>query len=128
MAPSQCLRSISYQQHSCSSCFRTDMRLRPSVELILEREVPSDGASICGKEIPAGTVVCINAWVLHRDPQVFPESDAFVPERWLQSSPEELKEMEQKLLRLWGWIADLYRKEHFAHGDAECCPTTAARI
>ncbi|KAL1987773.1 hypothetical protein VTN96DRAFT_2613 [Rasamsonia emersonii] len=71
------------------------MRLHPSVGLILERHVPKGGATICGQHIPEGTVVGINAWVLHHDPRVYPDPDAFIPERWLESSPEKLKEMEQ---------------------------------
>ncbi|KAL1962436.1 hypothetical protein VTN77DRAFT_9707 [Rasamsonia byssochlamydoides] len=71
------------------------MRLHPSVGLILERHVPAGGATICGQHIPEGTVVGINAWVLHHDARVYPEPDSFIPERWLESSPEKLKEMEQ---------------------------------
>ncbi|KAJ5619145.1 hypothetical protein N7510_003129 [Penicillium lagena] len=71
------------------------MRLHPSVGLILEREVPKGGVSICGKHIPGGTIVGINAWVLHRNSQIFPDPDSFIPERWLESPPEKLKEMEQ---------------------------------
>lgn len=71
------------------------MRLHPSVGLILEREVPKGGTSVCGKHIPAGTTIGINAWVLHRNPQVFPDPDSFIPERWLDGSTEKLKEMEQ---------------------------------
>jgi cytochrome P450 len=71
------------------------MRLHPSTGLIMERHVPREGAVICGKHIPAGTVVGINAWVVHRNPEVFEDPDSFMPERWLVSSPEKLKEMEQ---------------------------------
>ncbi|KAJ5962596.1 pisatin demethylase [Penicillium viridicatum] len=71
------------------------MRLHPSVGLILEREVPKEGAYICGKHVPSGTIVGINAWVVHRNGEIFSDPDSFIPERWLESSPEKLKEMEQ---------------------------------
>jgi cytochrome P450 len=71
------------------------MRLHPSVGLILERHVPAGGATICGQHIPEGTVVGINAWVLHHDPKVYPDPHAFIPERWIDSSEAKLKEMEQ---------------------------------
>ncbi|KAJ9480964.1 hypothetical protein VN97_g12549 [Penicillium thymicola] len=83
------------------------MRLHPSVGLILEREVPRGGVSISGKHIPGGTTVGINAWVLHRDSQVFPDPDSFIPERWLNSRPEKLKEMEQSFFS-------------FGHGPRTC--------
>ncbi|KAJ5678478.1 uncharacterized protein N7477_004111 [Penicillium maclennaniae] len=71
------------------------MRLHPSVGFILERHVPQGGTILCGKHIPAGTTVGINAWVLHHDPKVFPDPESFIPGRWLESSTEELKVMEQ---------------------------------
>ncbi|KAL4878833.1 cytochrome P450 [Aspergillus karnatakaensis] len=71
------------------------MRLHPSVGLMLERHVPQEGVTVCGRHIPAGTTVGINAWVLQHDPKVFPDPESFVPERWLKSTPEKLKEMEQ---------------------------------
>lgn len=71
------------------------MRLHPSVGFILERHVPEGGITVCEKHIPAGTTVGINAWVLHHDPTVFLDPESFVPERWLESSPEKLKQMEQ---------------------------------
>ena len=74
------------------------LRLHPSVGLILEREVPKPGVMICGKHIPAGTTVGINAWVVNRNEEVFHNADDFVPERWLKSSPEKLKLMEQSIL------------------------------
>lgn len=74
------------------------MRLHPSTGLIMERHVPSEGAVICGKNIPAGTVVGINARVVHRNPEVFEDPDSFTPERWLDSSPEKLKEMDEIFL------------------------------
>lgn len=71
------------------------MRLHPSVGLILEREVPKGGVSICGEHIPGGTILGINPWVLHRNAAVFPDPDSFIPERWLNSPSGKLKEMEQ---------------------------------
>ncbi|KAK8171874.1 putative cytochrome P450 pisatin demethylase [Phyllosticta citrichinensis] len=70
------------------------MRLHPSVGLILEREVPATGATICGRRVPGGTIVGVNPWVTGYDSHIFPEPEAFVPERWLESSPEALRDME----------------------------------
>lgn len=74
------------------------LRLHPSVGLILEREVPDSGVDICGKHIPGGTTVGINAWVVNRTEEIFPNPDDFLPARWLESSPEELRVMEQTTL------------------------------
>ncbi|KAK1146756.1 hypothetical protein N8T08_002517 [Aspergillus melleus] len=71
------------------------MRLHPSIGMTLERRVPDQGVTLAGRYIPGGTTVGVNPWVVHRDPNAFPEPDVFRPERWLESSPEKLQEMEK---------------------------------
>lgn len=66
--------------------------------LILERHVPTGGDHISGIHLPEGTVVGINAWVLHQNKVVFgKDASCFRPERWLDSRPEQLKEMRRSL-------------------------------
>ncbi|KAM4065460.1 cytochrome p450 [Hirsutella rhossiliensis] len=48
----------------------------------LPREVPPGGAHICGHYLEQGTIVCAQAWTLHRDPATFPSPDEFDPTRW----------------------------------------------
>ncbi|ROV92491.1 hypothetical protein VSDG_06729 [Cytospora chrysosperma] len=65
-----------------SACFEEAGRIHPSFGLHLERVVPQKGLEVCGKMLPAGTIVCMNAWVVHQDPDVFgPDSDSWRPER-----------------------------------------------
>ena len=70
------------------------LRLHPATGLPLWRQVPKDGAVICGQHFPAGVNVGINAWVAHRNESVFPDAETFLPERWTESSKEQLLEME----------------------------------
>lgn len=76
---------------------KESMRLHPSVGLLLERYVPAEGLHVNGHHIPAGTTVGINPWVTNRDPNVFPDPEAFKPERWLQevTNVEHLKRMDE---------------------------------
>lgn len=69
------------------------LRMFPSIGLLLERVVPKGGAIICGTYFAEGTIVGMNAWVLHYDEKVFPDPYQFLPERWIESLPEHLKKM-----------------------------------
>ncbi|KAF8627933.1 hypothetical protein AX17_006088 [Amanita inopinata Kibby_2008] len=84
------------------------LRLYTAAPSLLERVVPStskNGAShecfdLMGYGLPPGTVVSTQAWSMHREPDVFPAPDAFLPERWLDelTSPEELSRMGQYMM------------------------------
>lgn len=50
---------------------------------MIPREVATDGVSLGGFPIPIGTGVVVNLWTIGRDPTVWPQSDKFVPERFL---------------------------------------------
>jgi len=50
--------------------------------------VPDHGASFHGNFIPPGTIVGMSSWMMHRDPEVFPDPMSFDPERWLQSTEQ----------------------------------------
>ncbi|PTB66693.1 cytochrome P450 [Trichoderma citrinoviride] len=59
----------------------------------LARIVPSGGLKVPGlPTIPAGTSVGIGAYALHLSPEVFPTPYEFLPERWLECTPEMLRD------------------------------------
>lgn len=51
-----------------------------------------------GYALPPGTVVSTQAWSMHRDQSVFPSPDTFLPERWLESSLDDLVNMNQHMM------------------------------
>ena len=58
-----------------------------------------DGLTLEGyTNIPGGISVSANAYSLHRNPEVFPEPERWIPERWLDASAERQKEMKR-----WFW-------------------------
>ncbi|KAI0156379.1 cytochrome P450 [Xylariaceae sp. FL1272] len=76
---------------------REALRMHPAAGLPLERCVPQGGATILGRSFPAGTIVGISSWVLHRDKAVFGEdADDFNPERWLINDTEKLAAMNRQ--------------------------------
>jgi len=62
-------------------------RLHPTNPLIVR--LATTGTSVGGEPVPAGTIVVVNVAALHRDPEVFPEPERFLPERWLDGRTAE---------------------------------------
>lgn len=62
--------------------------------------VTNENFDLMGYGLPPGTVVSTQAWSMHRDAEVFPSPDIFMPERWLPpfSTPEELATMTQYMM------------------------------
>ena len=65
------------------ACIDESMRLAPPVPALLPREVLSGGLAIAGEFVPAGTVVGVPTYSLHRNAAYFPEPTAYRPERWM---------------------------------------------
>ena len=80
-----------------NAVLKESMRIHPSVGLLMERHTPAEGVEINGHFIPGGTIVGINPWVTGRDPSIFPDPDEFKPERWLEASEAQFKQMDNIL-------------------------------
>ena len=65
-------------------------RVHPGVGLPLERIVPTEGLPLPdGRVIPAGTIVGMNAGVVHGNKEVYgQDADSFNPSRWLRKEAE----------------------------------------
>ncbi|CAJ1949728.1 unnamed protein product [Sphenostylis stenocarpa] len=61
------------------------MRLHPPVPLLLPRET-NEKCIIEGYEIAAKTLVYVNAWAIHRDPETWKDPEEFLPERFLDGT------------------------------------------
>jgi cytochrome P450 len=95
------------------------LRVHPAAGLILERVTPPQGIDILGHFVPGNTIVGCNAWVIHRRPEVFGEdADTFRPERWLEASPEQLKEMKVSTTRQSNSVnfANVFKATWFVFG------------
>ena len=75
------------------------MRIHPGVGFPLERYVPKGGANVLGVHLKEGTIVSISAPVVHANKEVYgADADEFLPERWLEASPEQLKAMDRSFM------------------------------
>jgi cytochrome P450 len=61
------------------------LRLRPVISIVLRRL--TEPVEIGGYELPAGVSVAPNVYLAHRNPEVYPEPDRFLPERFLDNPP-----------------------------------------
>ena len=75
------------------------LRLHAPIPGTEPRVTPKHGCTLAGYDnIPGGMRVSAMAYTLHRNASVFPDPLTFKPERWLNASEDEMKEM----LR-WFW-------------------------
>lgn len=122
--------------------------MHPAIGLPLERYTPPGGATLCGFHIPPHTNVGISAPLIHRNQSVYgADADSFRPERWLESSPDQLRAMDRNFfavgfaipaiqsspialtfLLVWLRLAHVYRQEHLHHGDGKTGATDSAQI
>lgn len=89
IAPWSKVRKLQYLR----ACVDESMRLSPPVATDLIRRTPPEGAEIDGQMVPGNTEVSISAYTAHRDPMVFPDPEAFRPERWLAKGDDRMKDM-----------------------------------
>jgi len=61
------------------------LRLRPVIVLVIRKL--TEPVEIGGYELPAGTRVTPSIHLVHRDPEIYPEPDRFLPERFLDNPP-----------------------------------------
>ena len=64
------------------------LRMSCPVPDILQRQVLPGGAVIAGENIPKDVIVGVSAYSAHHNPQYFPKSFEFIPERWIAGSKD----------------------------------------
>lgn len=64
------------------------------------RRTPPDGCSIAGYRIPGDVRVAALGYALHRDEDVFPEPEAWLPARWMGGDEAKRREMQR---RFWAF-------------------------
>jgi cytochrome P450 len=93
-------RNLPYLQ----AVIKEGLRIFPPIVGLLSKEVPPGGDVINNKFIPGGTKIGFGAYGIFRDKSFWgQDADQFRPERWLEASPEKLREMESTLELVFGY-------------------------
>ena len=69
------------------ACVEESLRLNPPLGIGLPRVVPPTGYDIAGQHFDGGTTVSVPLYTIQRNPELFPDADSYVPERWLSKDP-----------------------------------------
>ncbi|XP_010548445.1 PREDICTED: cytochrome P450 81F3-like [Tarenaya hassleriana] len=93
--------NLPYLQNVVSETFR----LYPAAPLLVPRS-PTENIKIGGYDVPRDTIVLVNAWTIHRDPELWTDPEKFEPERFRN--------------RCGGGEADVHRIMPFGNGRRSC--------
>jgi cytochrome P450 family 135 len=63
------------------------LRARPVVPVVARRL--RDSREVGGYMLPAGTILMVSIYLVHNDPETYPQPDQFRPERFLGGTPED---------------------------------------
>jgi len=92
-------RNLPYLQ----AIIKEGLRIWPPIVGLQGKLVPPGGDMINGQFVPAGTKVGTAIFGMMRNKKIFGEDvDVFRPERWIDASPEKIKEREQTVDLVFG--------------------------
>ncbi|KAI9783035.1 MAG: hypothetical protein M1816_001612 [Peltula sp. TS41687] len=87
------------------ACIKEGIRIFPPITALRERVTPPEGDTIRGHYIPGGVNIGLNMRGLLLNEVFGPDPEVFRPERWLDSDPDKLQDMERvhELVFNWGY-------------------------
>lgn len=71
------------------------MRMYPASPFLFPHESSQD-CTVGGFNVPSGTMILVNVWKIHRDPELWEEPDKFKPERFLKTNSSDQKSTDEQ--------------------------------
>ena len=88
VANSQQIKRLTY----LDACINEALRLHSTSSLGLPRIVPEGGLTIVGQHLPAGAIVSVPSFSIHRDKAVWGEDvETYRPERWFERNQADIQ-------------------------------------
>jgi len=88
VANSQQIKRLTY----LDACINEALRLHSTSSLGLPRIVPEGGLTIVGQILPAGAIVAVPSFSIHRDKEVWGEDvEMYRPERWFERNQADIQ-------------------------------------
>jgi benzoate 4-monooxygenase len=94
VAPYSKVKTLPYLK----ACIEESLRLSPPLPRGLERVTPPSGATIMGTFVPGNVGVSVPAYIAHRDQDIFPDPEAFLPERWIDNNAKDIVKMREAFI------------------------------
>ncbi len=74
------------------ACINEGLRLHSTSSLGLPRVVPEDGLTVMDRYFPAGTVLSVPSYTIHRDEKIWGDDiESFRPERWFERDSTDIQ-------------------------------------
>lgn len=80
-----------------TACIKEGLRFSTPVRSRLPRVSPPSGWEYNGFKVPGGTLISSSPYLMNNNSKIFPRSEIYDPERWLNKNPAELKVLENGL-------------------------------
>ena len=95
----EAVRELPYLQ----ACLKEGLRIFPPITALRERVTPPQGDTINGYYIPGGVNIGLNMRGLLMNKVFGPDPDVYRPERWVDRTPEDLKQMDRVQELVFGY-------------------------